>query len=104
MLIYPEIRKNDSFAVIDGYSNRKTITGAVNEMGRYIRDNVNKLEGETILEYGKASLIPHTPYNNDGYFFEIEDVPCASRLVDENSDEIEYTDANWYLVCRIVIG
>lgn len=101
MLIYPETRTLGNLVVIDGYSNRKTLVGAINEMGRFIAKNIDAAEGRMILDYGVASLQP-AKYSYGGYFFEIEEVPCASRIVDEETDEIEYTDANYYLVCRIV--
>ena len=85
---------------VDGYSNRKTAKAAIKEMGRYIRDNVNETEGNAIIDYPEESLLSASE-SYGGYFLEIEEVPCASQY-NEDTDEVEYDEANYYIVCRIV--
>lgn len=85
---------------VDGYSNRKSATAAIKEMGRYIRDNVSETEGNAIIDYPEESLLSASE-SYGGYFLEIEEVPCASQY-NEDTDEVEYDEANYYIVCRIV--
>lgn len=86
--------------VIDGYSNRKTEVTAIREFGRWIAKNVNKEEGESIVEYGLDSLVSAKD-SCGGYFLEIEEVPCACEW-DEEADEMKYKEGKYYLCCRIV--
>ena len=86
--------------VIDGYSNRKTEVTAIREFGRWIAKNVNKEEGESIVEYGLDSLVSAKD-SYGGYFLEIEEVPGACDW-DEEKEEMNYADARFYLCCRIV--
>lgn len=80
---------------IDGYSNAKTINGAISEYGRYIMKHFSESEGSALVEYKQECLI--FPNDNDGgYFFTIEEVPSASNWNDE-TEEMEYADGNWYL-------
>lgn len=89
---------------IDGYSNAKTIKGAIADMGRHIKKNISESEGNGILENKEESLLPASQwdYKNglDSYFFTIEEVPCAASL-NEETDSMEYADGNFYMVVRI---
>ena len=86
--------------IIDGYSKRKTEATAIREFGRWIAKNVNKEEGESIVEYGLDSLVSAKD-SCGGYFLEIEEVPGACDW-DEEKEEMNYADARFYLCCRIV--
>ena len=97
-MIFTDMIVRENTITIDGYSNRKTIKGALSDMGRYIRDNVSKSEGEAIIELREESLAPASG-SDGGYFLEIEEVPCATRCVNNN---LEYAEANYYICCRIV--
>ena len=84
---------------IDGYSNVKTINGAISDLGRYIAKHFSESEGNNLIEYKQECLM--NPTNDCDYFLTVEEVPCASTWNDE-AEEMEYTDANYYLCIRYV--
>lgn len=90
--------ERENTITIDGYSNRKTVTAAIKEFGKWIAKNINETEGNAIAEYPEEAEI--APCDNDSYFFQIEEVPCAARIADNG--EMEYSEVNFYMVCRIV--
>ena len=98
-MTFPEVRETEKAYIIDGYSNAKTENGALADFGRWIAKNVNKEEGEATVKFKQETLISSKD-SQDGYFLEIENVPCASRYI--NDDEIEYKDGNFYLCCKIL--
>ena len=102
MLIYPEVINTATTATVDGYSNRKSKTAAIKEMGRYIRKYINEEEGQSIIDYPEECRISNESKKCGCYFLEAEEVPCASYFDEEADEQIGYTDANWYIVCRIV--
>ena len=103
MLIYPGTIEHETTITVDGYSNRKTIKAAIKEMGRYIRDNLNQEEGQSIIDYPEECILPiWAKQERDCFFLEVEEVPGASYY-DEDADEVVgYTDANYYICCRFV--
>lgn len=84
---------------IDGYSKAKTASGALSDFGRYIKAHISESEGQSIIDYKEESLIPASS-SCGGYFLEIEEVPCATKYNDLG--DIEYKEANFYIVGRIV--
>lgn len=98
MLIYPGVINTATTATVDGYSNRKSKTAAIKEMGRYIRKYINKEEGQSIIDYPEEC----PTISPSEYFLITEEVPCASYFDEKTDGQIGYTDANWYIVCRIV--
>lgn len=84
---------------IDGYSKAKTVSGAIADLGRYIEKNISKTEGEAMKQY-KLESLAKSETSEGGYFLEVEEVGCATRL--NANDEMEYKEANFYVVCRIV--
>lgn len=99
MLHYVETRQGGSRIVIDGYSTCKYMTNAIKEIGKWIAENVDEDEGRMIVKYKKESLAKNAM--NGEYFFEIEDVPCASSF-NEEKDEMEYKEGNWYFCIGLV--
>lgn len=98
MLIYPGVINTATTATVDGYSNRKSKVAAIKEMGRYIRKYINKEEGQSVIDYPEEC-----PMISGGeYFLTVEEVPCASQFNEEADGQTGYTNANWYIVCRIV--
>ena len=87
---------------VDGYSDRKTLSGAIREIGREI-SKIDAGEGELITknahtkEDALSLLVQNT--SADTYCFEMEDVPCASRY-NEETDEVEYQEGNYYFHIR----
>ena len=108
MMHFTDYNESDKHWIIDGYSDRKTKLGAIRDFGRWIRDNIDKDEGEAMIESGTECLMPLSAYDSrrwheDGpvYYFEMEEVPCAS-LWHEDTEEMEYEKGNWYLVASII--
>lgn len=88
MIFVGTIEREETFTV-DGYSKAKTINGVLGDFGRYIRDNIS---------YREESLVPAN-VSDGGYFLEIEEVPCATRYIDNT---VEYKEANYYICARFV--
>lgn len=84
---------------IDGYSNAKTINGAIAEFGRYIAKHFSESEGSALVEYKQECLM--NPSSDSDYYLTIEDVPSASNW-NEETEEMEYADGNFYLCMRFV--
>ena len=100
-MIYVDIVKRERTITIDGYSKAKTIRGAISDIGRYIKRHISEREGNAILEYKEQAVISSSK-SEGGYFLELEEVGCASKLNDKTG-VIEYSDSNWYICCCIVM-
>ncbi len=107
-LIFGEARIHSNFIDIDGYSNKKTIEGALKDLAKAVA-KYDKDEADAITSMIKFDEIVQTKYvSGDGnaqYILEWEEVPSASRYVGNNEDsdrEIEYKDGRWYLHTRII--
>lgn len=98
MIFVDTIEKTNTIT-IDGYSKAKTVNGALSDFGRYIKTHISESEGQAIIDYKEECLTPASS-SCGGYFLEIEEVPCATKYNEQ--DEIEYKDANFYIVGRIV--
>ena len=89
---------------VDGYTTKKTILGAVHEIGKFISE-IEEEEG-TILtsikteKEAKEALIRNT--SADSYCFELEEVSCAS-MYDEEADEILYAEGKYYFHIRFFV-
>jgi hypothetical protein len=86
---------------VDGYSNAKTINGAIAEFGRYIMKHFSESEGSSLVEYKQECLLDSKKCEDGGYYFVIEEVECATNW-NENTNEMEYADGKWYLCIRFV--
>lgn len=84
---------------VDGYSNAKTINGAISEFGRYIAKHFDETEGSALVEYKSECLL--NPINDEDYLLTIEEVGCACNW-NEETEEMEYADGNYYLCMRFV--
>lgn len=109
-LIFAETTHNNGYYVTDGYSDNKTLRGALNAMAREIEKFVPCEGGkgfvEAVLEALKYNQTQgcYDMFTGDrkGFYVEIEHVPCASRYIykDEEIDDIEYKDATYYICAR----
>ena len=100
-MTFAGIIERDDSIIVDGYSNRKSIAAALKDMGRFIRDNLDKGEGECIIETPEEVRISAKEKREGCYFLEAEEVPCASNW-NEETEEMEYADGRWYIVCRFI--
>lgn len=99
-MLFTGIIERTNSVTIDGYSNRKTLTAAIKDMGRTVARLVDKSEGDFIVNYPEESLISAKD-SDGGFFLEIEEAPCASNY-NEETEEMEYAEANWYICCRVL--
>lgn len=92
---------------VDGYTTRKTILGAVHEIGKAIA-KIDAGEGEILTSVkteaeAKQALVSNcftekTPH----YCFELEEVSCASEW-DEEKEEMKCEDGNFYFHIRFFV-
>lgn len=98
---FVEIENRKGMINLDGYSTRKTLRGALNDLAREVA-KIDKGEADNITEYmdDTMAMVLDGMTNEPGaWYIEAEEVNCASRF-NEDTDEMEYTDANWYLYIR----
>ena len=97
-----DIRKD--YIDIDGYSNKKTLNGAIKDLAR-AADEFKNGEGDALRENIKDNELvmvkPDKTIGGAQYILEWEEVPQASQI-NEKTDEMEYKDANWYLHLRFI--
>jgi hypothetical protein len=108
-----DVRKDGNVIAVnmDGYTDRKTVLGAVHEIGREVA-KYDQGEGELLLSAKTTaeakglqvlpSAYPTAEDRNNGYIFELEEVSCATRY-DEESDTCEYADGTYYFHIRFFI-
>lgn len=88
---------------IDGYSNKKTIAGAIGDLAKavekYSKDEADALRD--LIKWKELVQIKPGPNYDGGYILEWEEVPGATRI-NPDTNENEYKDGRWYLHTRIV--
>ena len=92
---------------VDGYTTRKTILGAVHEIGKAIA-KIDAGEGEVLTSVkteaeAKQALVPNCfAEHGTSYCFELEEVACASEW-NEEKQEMNYEDGNFYFHIRFFV-
>lgn len=106
MLAFVDAIERQNTITIDGYTSNKTEKGIIKDVARAL-EKYDKDASDCLLEclkhYNKVFNHPFVKsINSDGgYFFEYEEVPCASSW-NEETEEMEYKDGyNTYFVIRI---
>lgn len=101
-----ETRRNGKCTVYncDGYTTRKTVLGAVHEIGKQI-SKIDAGEGDILISArteadAKACMVRNE--SAETYCFELEEVPGASRW-DEEAEEIEYAEGTYYFHIRFCV-
>jgi len=115
-LIFAIAKITSNYIVIDGYSNKSTIKGALRDLSKAVR-KYNTDEADGILDMIKFNEIEQIPATLGGdYIIEWEPVSSAARHIDSDGIDVslsnrddtyenfdtEYADAKWYLMTRIV--
>ena len=93
-MIFVDKTERNGLIHIDGYSNAKTVNGALKDLAREVA-KVSELEASVItdaIKFGDEVCV-----DTEYYKVECEEVGCASRFVDEEAMECEYRPANFYL-------
>lgn len=85
---------------IDGYSNKKTLKGALSDLAKAI-EKYNKGEADALRSSIKFNEIEQVNTVPEGgvYILEYEEVPSASQY-NEETDEMEYAEGRWYVHTR----
>lgn len=107
MLAFVEAIVREETITIDGYTSNKTVKGVIKDVARAL-EKYDMGEAEAMRSMAKG-FIPeiNTPFSeasasDGGYFFEYEEVPCASRW-NEEKEEMEYKEGfHNYFCIRIV--
>lgn len=107
MLAYVGVIINENTITIDGYTSNKTIKGIIRDVARAVEkyskveaDALRDCSSDKIDEYNNPFLDPK--HSDGGYFFQVEETPCATRY-NEETDEVEYKDGyHNYFCIRIV--
>lgn len=92
---------------VDGYTTRKTILGAVHEIGKAIA-KIDAGEGEILTSVKTEAEAKQTLVSNcfaehgTSYCFELEEVSCASEW-DEEKEEMNYEEGNFYFHIRFFV-
>ena len=107
MLAFVDVVERKETITIDGYTSNKTEKGIIRDVARAIQ-KFSKIESECLMEmareYNEEINNPFVnPEDSDGgYFFQYENVGCASKINDETG-EMEYKDGfHNYFCIRIV--
>lgn len=98
MIKFVEKVERENTIIIDGYTTIKSVNRAIKDIGRYIKNNISKTEGEMLISNTVECLSKPI---KDEYSFILEEVECASKL-NEETDKIEYDIANFYF-CIVLI-
>lgn len=96
-MIYTTVVRNENMIVVDGYSNKKTIKGAIADLAKEVA-KVSEIEATNLKEYGLELM--ETMSEDDDYYIECEEVATATKI--NSNDEIEYKEAKYYLMIRFV--
>lgn len=107
MTTYVDVIERKDTIIIDGYTSNKTERGIIKDVAKVVA-KYDKDEADALLACLKMGL---NEYNNPcvkasesegGYFFEYEEVPCATRY-NEETEEMEYKEGYYNYFCiRIV--
>lgn len=106
-IIFPAKIERENTIIVDGYSDKKTLNAAIKDFGSFIEKRFKNGEGNALISAANDGLSEtNTPYlpaehSEGGYFFEWQEVGCASKY-DNLTDSMEYEDANYYFVIRMV--
>lgn len=103
MTTYVEVIEREDTITIDGYTSNKTERGIIKDVARVV-SKYDQSEANTLLDYLKMGLNEYnTPFakaseSEGSYFFEYEEVPCATRY-NEETDEMEYKEGYYNYFC-----
>ncbi len=103
-IIFPKETKREGCITVDGYSNMNSLVEAVKDFGRYIERKYKNGQGRILIDMANDGFSvtnnPFAPPCEGGvYFFEYDEVPCASEL-NEDTATMKYAEANYYFVIR----
>lgn len=98
---FVQIENRKGMINLDGYSDRKTLRGALRDLAREVA-KIDKGEADGIANYldDTINLLKEGMTNEPGcWYIEAQEVESACKW-NEDTDEMEYTDGHWYLYIR----
>lgn len=107
MLAFVEAIVREETITIDGYTSNKTMKGIIKDVARALEkydmgeaEEMHTMSKEFDIEFNNPFL--EASASDGGYFFEYEEVPCASSW-NEEKEEMEYKEGfHNYFCIRIV--
>ena len=107
MLAYVDTIERENTITIDGYTSNKTEKGIIRDVARAIQP-YSESEAQALLDALKFGIDENNTLfikaadSCGGYFFEYEEVPCATKN-NEKTGEVEYREGFYNYFCiRIV--
>jgi hypothetical protein len=98
---FVQIENRKGMINLDGYSDRKTLRGALRDLAREVA-KIDKSEADSITCYldETVEMVKGGMVNESGaYYLEAQEVESACKW-NEDTDEMEYADGHWYLYIR----
>ena len=98
---FVQIETRRGMVNLDGYSDRKTLRGALKDLAREVA-KIDKGEADCITEYldDTLEMVRQGMTNEPGYYYiEALEVGCACQY-NEETGETKYADGHWYLYIR----
>lgn len=98
---FVQIENRKGMINLDGYSDRKTLRGALRDLAREVA-KIDKGEADGITNYmaDTLALVREGMSNEPGcWYIEAQEVESACQW-NEDTDEMEYADGHWYLYIR----
>lgn len=90
MLAYVDAIVRENTITVDGYTTNKTERGVIKDAARAI-EKYDKEEAKALLSFLEWGIFVKAANSDGGYFFEYEEVPCATKY-NEETDEAEYKE------------
>ena len=90
---------SNGLTILDGYSNAKTLKGALKDLSREVAKITESESHFTDFMEDTIAML-NIPHGNE-WFIEYEEVACASQFND-NTEEMEYKNGNFYLCIGFV--
>ena len=100
---FVQIENRKGMINLDGYSDRKTLRGALRDLAREVA-KIDKGEAAGITDYmdDTLALVRDGMTNEPGcWYIEAQEVSIACQY-NEDTDEMKYADGRWYLYIRFV--
>jgi len=101
-MIFAGVRETTQLTIIDGYSNNKTVNGALKDLAKEV-EKYSKIEANSLRDMVKDKSIANIlniDSESDCYYIECIEVSQAARMI--NDEENEYKDANFYTMIRFI--
>ena len=94
-MIFTDKIERNGIIIIDGYSNAKTVKGAIKDLAKEV-SKYSILESNGLIDNMEETINTlNIKYDDCDYVVECESVSCATTYIDDETNE--YKEANFYL-------